>query len=153
MLIKRATPENPDKATEEQLLIAQVVDKDNPVGKDLLLLGECESGALLSIYPIYGKQNRLSITYGTVGSTIGATTHYYNLPLDLATSGVEDVVSDGANDIIVNGSLVSAPGHIEVYNVQGVLVATGTDSVDLGGMARGIYIARTANASAKVAVR
>ncbi len=153
MLIKRATPENPDKATEEQLLIAQVVDKDNPVGKDLLLLGECESGALLSIYPIYGKQNRLSITYGTEGSTIGATTHYYNLPLDLATSGVEDVVSDGANDIIVNGSLVSAPGHIEVYNVQGVLVATGTDSVDLGGMARGIYIARTANASAKVAVR
>ena len=36
---------------------------------------------------------------------------------------------------------------------QLIIHISGTDSVDLGGMARGIYIARTANASAKVAVR
>ena len=152
LLIKRYLPSGSDTTTEEQLLIAQVVDKDNPTGKDIMLLGDNEAGSLLYISPIYGQQNRLSVTYAPSGSSVG-TTHYYNLPLDATVSGIEDVATSAESNITVNGNIVLADGIIELYNMQGVCVAKAADALDLTGLATGVYVARTASASAKVVVK
>lgn len=152
LLIKRDRPDNPEKPTEEQLLIAQVADADNPFGKDILLLGDTADGSLLSIIPIYGEHNRLSVTYGKTGSTRG-TTYYYNLPLDGKPSGIDDITSASRSDITVDGTLVKASGLIEAYNLQGILVASGHDILDLASAGSGLYIIRNAGASVKVAVR
>ncbi len=146
MLIKRA---HTDGTTEEQLLVAQAADKQNPAGKDLLLLGNSEAGVLKSIVPQLGSQNRLAVTY--VGSE-KLTTYYYNLPLDVV-SGIESVAGANDGDITVSGSIVSAAGAIEIYNSCGIRVATGHDSIDLSGLASGIYIARTATSAVKIAVK
>lgn len=151
LLIKRDMPAGSAKDIVEELLVAQAADAENPAGKDLLLLGDCEAGSLLSIIPVYGERNRLAVTYGTQGSTRG-TTHYYDLPLDVDYSGIENVAGP-ADDIHVVGTTVSAPGRIEVYNMQGVQVTGGNDSIDLAPLAKGVYVVRASAASVKVVVK
>ncbi|MBO4942745.1 MAG: T9SS type A sorting domain-containing protein [Muribaculaceae bacterium] len=151
LLIKRDMPAGSAKDIVEELLVAQAADAENPAGKDLLLLGDCEAGSLLSIIPVYGERNRLAVTYGTQGSTRG-TTHYYDLPLDVDYSGIENVAGP-ADDIHVVGTTVSAPGRIEVYNMQGVQVTSGNDSIDLAPLAKGVYVVRASAASVKVVVK
>ncbi|MDE6333565.1 MAG: hypothetical protein K2L77_02850, partial [Muribaculaceae bacterium] len=148
MLIKRALPQGSAKTTEEQLLIAQVADKANPTGKELLLLGDCEAGVLSSITPMYGSQNRLSVTYA---GAKGGTTYYYNLPLD-GSLGIGSAVADSTGTISVEGYTVSAPGIINVYTLQGVQVASGNGSLDLGNLSKGIYLVRAADSCVKVAL-
>ncbi|MBR4070838.1 MAG: hypothetical protein IKK16_06545, partial [Bacteroidaceae bacterium] len=46
--------------------------------------------------------------------------------------------------------VVSAEGAIEVYNVNGAVVARGNDNVDLRGLGRGVYIIRNGNQVRKV---
>lgn len=148
MLIKRAHAGESD-VTEEQLLVAQVADKQNPAGKDLLLLGNSDAGVLKYIVPMLGEQNRLAVTYAGSGKS---TTYYYNLPLD-GVSGIEDIVSGGDNEIKVSGNTVIADGAIEIFNTCGVRVAAGVGSLDLDALAPGIYVARTASAAVKIAVK
>ncbi len=148
MLIKRAHAGDND-TTEEQLLVAQVAGKQNPAGKDLLLLGNCEAGVLKYIAPMFGEQNRLAVTFAGGGKS---TTYYYNLPLD-GLSGIEDIVNGSDGEIMVSGTMVSAAGSIELFNAAGVRVATGNGALDLQGLTPGIYIARTASAAVKIAVK
>lgn len=152
LLLKRDLPEGSKKTTTEELLIAQTADASNPMGKDLLRLGDCEAGSLMSIVPIYGEHNRLAVTYGESGSTRG-TTHYYDLPLDVDHSGIENVAGGNGSDIRVVGATVTAQGLLEAYNMQGVRVATAYDSIDLSTFAHGIYLVRASSASVKVAVK
>lgn len=154
MLIKRALPQSTsDKTTEEQLLIAQAADKENPAGKDLLILGDCEAGALAVISPLYGAQNRLAVTYKPTAASTRGTTHYYNLPLD-ASMGIGDAVADAGTSgaISIDGYTVSAPGLIDIYSLQGVRVASGTGSIDLSNLSKGIYMVRAADSCIKVAL-
>ncbi len=151
MLIKRALPEGSDKASEEQLLIAQAADKDNPAGKDLLLLGDCEAGSLAIIMPMYGEQNRLAVIYTAGAGSSRGTTHYYNLPLD-GIMGIGDAVAGDSCDISIAGNTVTAPGVIEVYSMQGVRVASDRESLDLTGLTAGLYMVRAAGACVKVAL-
>ena len=54
------------------------------------------------------------------------------------------------NTIRYNGREVSADGTIMVYNLQGVLVKSGEQSIDLSNLARGIYIVRCGNEVMKI---
>lgn len=96
-----------------------------------------------------GEQNRLAVTYAGSGKS---TTYYYNLPLD-GVSGIEDIVSGGDSEIKVSGNTVIADGAIEIFNTCGVRVAAGVGSLDLDALAPGIYVARTASAAVKIAVK
>ena len=55
-----------------------------------------------------------------------------------------------ANGIGYAYGVVSAEGAIEVYNVNGAVVARGNNNVDLRGLGRGVYIIRTGNQVRKV---
>jgi len=68
---------------------------------------------------------------------------------------VENVV-DAASKLRVSSAMVTYPGAITVYNVNGVAVARGTGNVDVHHLSRGIYIVQGRNGShvetAKVAI-
>ena len=68
----------------------------------------------------------------------------------------EVVIGSGVNRVeMANGigyayGVVSAEGAIEVYNVNGAVVARGNDTIDLRGLGRGVYIIRNGNQVRKV---
>jgi len=151
MLIKRGLGEG--TATNEQLLISQAVSENNPNGKQLLLLGPDEQLGNLKYIRPYTDPNRLAITYIKEGSDLNAmTTHYYNLPLNKA-SGIADAIGYEA-PFTFDGTTVSLAGElIEVYNLQGIRVASATDAVSLDGMTPGVYLVRAAGHTGKVVVK
>ena len=53
---------------------------------------------------------------------------------------VVESITDGAPAIQVHGKMVTYPGAITVYNVNGQVVATGKETVGLQSLSRGIYI-------------
>ena len=65
-------------------------------------------------------------------------------------------IGTGVNRVELAGGIgyaygvVSAEGAIEVYNVNGAVVARGNDNVDLRGLGRGVYIIRNGNQVRKV---
>lgn len=66
---------------------------------------------------------------------------------------MEDV-TDADSDISFDGTTVSAQGEeITVYNLQGVKVAEGLDSVSMQGFTAGVYIAKTPAKSLKIVVK
>ena len=54
------------------------------------------------------------------------------------------------NGITYAYGVVSAEGAIEVYNINGVVVARGNDNIDLRGLNGGVYIVRNGNQVRKV---
>ncbi|MBQ9575576.1 MAG: hypothetical protein IJV11_01725 [Muribaculaceae bacterium] len=59
---------------------------------------------------------------------------------------VENVV-DAVSKLCVSSAMVTYPGAITVYNVNGVAVARGTGNVDVHHLSRGIYIVQGRNGS------
>ena len=65
-------------------------------------------------------------------------------------------IGSGLNRVELAGGIgyaygvVSAEGAIEVYNVNGAVVARGNDTIDLRGLGRGVYIIRNGNQVRKV---
>ena len=65
-------------------------------------------------------------------------------------------IGTGVNRVEMAGGIgyaygvVSAEGAIEVYNVNGAVVARGNDTIDLRGLGRGVYIIRNGNQVRKV---
>ena len=65
-------------------------------------------------------------------------------------------IGSGVNRVELAGGIgyaygvVSAEGAIEVYNVNGAVVARGNDTIDLRGLGRGVYIIRNGNQVRKV---
>lgn len=110
LLIKRATGAN---KLQEELMIAQPCDIDQPAGKTILQLGpDSELGALSTIMTFNGDHgNRLMVSY--VGDDGKFSQHFYNLPLDApATGAVTDIVGEADSN---------APA--EFFNLQGIRVA------------------------------
>ena len=69
------------------------------------------------------------------------------------SAGVDDLGTD-SYALSFDGRTVSAQGQdISVYNLQGILVAKGTGSVDLSTAAPGLYVARTATETLKLTVK
>lgn len=155
LLIKRAVD---GSKTAEQLLIAQACSDENPEGKDLMMLQECEYGILNTITPFSSPEgNTLQVVYSNQDNYSAPSTYticYYDLPLDVdrSESGIENVVAGNADGAFtISGSVVSAPGaEIEVFNLQGAVVARGFDSLSLRALDKGVYIVRANGASAKI---
>ena len=66
---------------------------------------------------------------------------------DSIATGIENVV---ANGVVYTNNTVVADGAIEVYNINGVIVARGNNSVDLHNLNNGIYIVRNGEQVRKV---
>ena len=98
-----------------------------------------------------GEYYHLSLAYG-VNQSLAALSN----PLRFRIAdqlGVEDV-TDADSDISFDGTTVSAQGEeITVYNLQGVKVAEGLDSVSMQGFTAGVYIAKTPAKSLKIVVK
>ena len=70
------------------------------------------------------------------------------MPVSLLPAAVEYVEYD--NNIIYANGVVTAEGAIEVYNVNGMVVARGNESLDLRNLNAGVYIVRNGNNVRKV---
>ena len=73
--------------------------------------------------------------------------NYYGITRSRAT---EIATIEAQQTITYNGSVVTADGIIEVYNMQGHLVRATRNSVDVTPLERGIYIVRCGNAVRKI---
>lgn len=142
---------------QEELIVGQARDADNPSGRNFLHLTPNENGVLSSINPVYGYgAPRLIVSYADKTDTGRSfyTMLSYALPLDNNVQGIADAVAKPAGQpFTVAGKTVSLAGeYIEVYNLQGVLVASGNDCVSLEGMPGGVYIARAGEKAAKIRI-
>ena len=133
ILVKRNTV---GTASQEELIIAQVVTEENPHGATLLTVTPDERGTLTQILPIFeGETPMLAICYYDQPNSL-LSQDFYRLPLDVEhpVSGVELPVAE-------TPSGVSAE---EVYNLQGLKVDA--DS----GLPAGIYIVKSGDTVKKV---
>ncbi|MDE7407648.1 MAG: hypothetical protein K2M76_04445, partial [Muribaculaceae bacterium] len=151
ILIKRGQE---DGSNTEELLIAQPRDEENPEGNDVLLLSADERGALQNIAP-YSEIGvpQLVITYYTRenGSDIYSV-DVYDLPLDNPNynNGVNTPEAITNANITFNGAEISAPGeHIDLYNLQGILVKAGNERLGTASLPAGAYIAKTSQGALK----
>lgn len=91
-----------------------------------------------------------NITLSMLGSS--ATVNVYGL------SGIGNVGTDNAPAISYDGQTVSCPAsRLTIYNMAGVLVASGADSLPVAGLAKGVYvvtaISDTDRSAVKIAVK
>lgn len=148
MLVKRGLA---GQKSNEELMICQVRDMDNPQGKEILKLEpNDEKGVLNGILPYAQEKNPvLSVNWLKPDENYEYfyTQDVYFLPF--GSSAVEEIATDVASAIYFDGTSVYAPGHdIKIYSLQGMIVAEGHDSVGTSILASGIYIA-TANGQAR----
>lgn len=98
------------------------------------------------------------LTYTPVAANM---IQYYNITATALSEKVSagewvSVVGTGidrvetANGITYAYGVVSAEGAIEVYNINGAVVARGNDTIDLRGLNGGVYIVRNGNQVRKV---
>ena len=65
-------------------------------------------------------------------------------------TGVEDVVMP--NGVTFDGTTIMAQGMLEVYNIQGILMARANGSINTVGWQSGIYIIKSATSSIKLLI-
>lgn len=60
----------------------------------------------------------------------------------IATDGIEEVTTKNAITINYNGSILDIDGAVsfEIYNLNGVKIATGKDSINASNLTKGIYV-------------
>ncbi len=137
LLIKRGQG---DDTKIEELLIATAQCEDYPDGRDLLLLGpDAERGPLASAY-VYESAGfpTLSVAYGSATSKMYSV-DFYRLPFDWAA---------GVNDIIADADLADAPA--EVFNLQGIRIASIENLAGLDNLDAGLYIVRQGDVTKKI---
>lgn len=66
------------------------------------------------------------------------------------TTDVEHIVLP--NGITIDGTNIIADGMIEVYNIQGTLMATGNSTINTVGLQSGVYIIKSATSTAKLLI-
>ena len=156
LLLKRDTG---DGLIEEQLLIGQVTDEANPAGQDIrLFTPDSEKGALGSIV-VYAltEEPHLNVGYKKTEAELTKSREYYalevyNMPFGSDDTGAVDeiIVGDG---ISFDGKVVTAAGEISVYDVYGVEVASGVNSVAVDGLQAGVYVISAAEKTCKIFVK
>lgn len=149
LLIKRST--NTGKISEE-LLVGQARSKQYPEGRDLLLVTPDAHKGVLSTVMSYHHADKPSIVVVFYNSAKRAyTADFYHIPFDKNENGIftpgAGIAQDGV--IAFDGTTLYAEGAIEVYNLQGIRLAAAGDKLDVTALPAGIYVARTATASAK----
>lgn len=87
-----------------------------------------------------------NITLSVLGSS--ATVNVYGL------SGIENVGADNETAISYDGNTVScADSHLTIYNMAGVLVASGNNSLATDSLAKGVYVVTAVSANGKSALK
>jgi hypothetical protein len=66
------------------------------------------------------------------------------------TTDVEHIVLP--NGITIDGTNIITDGMIEVYNIQGTLMATGNGTINTVGLQSGVYIIKSATSTAKLLI-
>ncbi len=142
-----------DTTSEEHLVIAKVLCPDYPEGKELLRLRPCEKGALSGITPYYESTTPMILVIWNDSDSGLYTSDIYYLPL--GSSAVAEIESeDNLSGISFDGSVLKAQGQIiQVYNLQGVNVASGFNSVDTSALPSGIYVAAANGKACKFSVK
>lgn len=156
ILLKRDTA----AGIEEQLLIAQVQSDDYPTGRDIVLFTpDSDKGVLSSIVPYaLAEEPHLNIGYKKTETTGSKSKEkfsleVYNMPFGSEdTGGAEDIIADG-NGINFDGTAISASGEISLYNVYGVKVASGVNSISTAGLQPGVYVVAAAGETCKIFIR
>lgn len=156
LLIKRGIQQG-STASHEELLIAQPQAEDNDwKGNALLHLAPCEKGVLrgITINPVQDGSDKLMVTWLQEGADINNyTADFYDLPFD-KSAGIDGILSGHAPTIAFDGYALTCPGKaITVFNLQGIVVAKGNDSIDTTHLPAGIYMAASADASLKFIVK
>ena len=64
---------------------------------------------------------------------------------ELDVVSVVENVADSKTPIVMKGNTVSFPGMIEVYSVNGQMIARGSNSLSLDNLTKGVYIVRASN--------
>ena len=70
----------------------------------------------------------------------------------------EDELSTGVEDVVMpegmkfDGTTIMAQGMLEVYNIQGILMARANGSINTAGWQSGIYIIKSATSSIKLLI-
>jgi hypothetical protein len=57
-----------------------------------------------------------------------------------------------SNNVIINGNYIYANGLVEVYNMQGMLVAKNNDVINTNSLQSGVYVIKTTNSTIKLLV-
>lgn len=68
-------------------------------------------------------------------------------------TGIDGVGSDKVSAISFDGSQLTANGIITVYNVAGLAVAQGADSLPVANLAKGVYVAKCSGSALKFFVK
>lgn len=155
ILLKRDTP----AGIEEQLLVAQAQSEDFPDGKDIILLTpDSEKGILSSIIAYsLAAEPHLNISYRkteiiNTKAKDSLSLEVYKMPFGSdETGGVEDIIV--GNGINFDGSVISAAGEINIYNLCGLKVASALNSLSADGLTSGVYIVTAAGETRKIFVK
>lgn len=141
-LIKYPTPEG---KKEEHVVVAKALCPDYPEGKELIRFSPCEKGDLSGITPYFTTQSPLLLIIWQKDGIY--TSDMYFLPF--GTSAVAEIESeDNLSGISFDGKNLYAAGQIiQVYNLQGINMASGFNTVDTTSLPAGLYVA-TANGKA-----
>lgn len=149
MLIKRG---NEGGGTSEELLVGQARSEEYPDGRDLLYLTPGEKGYINTVLP-YSMAGlpMLAVIYNT--GTSGFTIDYYTLPFDGNQSGIVPTISGTQENatITFDGTTAIAEGFtIELYSIQGILIASAPDKLDISIFPAGTYIIKAGNNAKKI---
>lgn len=155
LLLKREV----DGVIEEQLLIGQALGKENPEGQDIrLFTPDSEKGALSSII-VYALTDTPHLNIGYVNTEYNATTttssyalEVYNMPFNKRYDSSVNQISIG-NAVKFDGSSVTADGIISIYDICGLKVATGINSVSVESLQTGVYVVSAAGETCTIFVK
>lgn len=134
MLVKRAyANSNP----VEELLIAQARNVDAPEGRTFLSDGPDERGIIGGVRVYKNGDKSLLLVPKLTGDS-----QYWDIyALPFESSGVEELtVGDTSTSILYTGDSIVAKGRIQLFNLQGMKVADGEDSLSTAGLEAGIYV-------------
>lgn len=135
----------PDDKKEEHVVVAKALCPDYPEGKELIRFSPCEKGVLSGITPYFTTQSpMLLIIWNNDGNY---TSDIYFLPF--GSSAVAEIESEeNISGISFDGTTLHAAGQIiQVFNLQGINMASGFNTVDTTSLPSGLYVA-TANGKA-----
>lgn len=134
MLVKRAY-ENSNPV--EELLIAQARNVDAPEGRTFLSDGPDERGIIGGVRVYKNGDKSLLLV-----PKISGDAQYWDIyALPFETSDVKELtVGDSSNTILYTGDSIIADGQILLFNLQGMKVADGEDSLSTVGFDAGVYI-------------
>lgn len=138
LLVKRGVS---DTGNEEQLVIAEPISAENPTGKILFEAGPDEHGVLQFLYLNPSETApMLTVSRYTSETRIYYWDFYY---LPFGSSAINEIEAGSQMDgISFDGCTLTSEGNvINVYDLNGAMIASGFGSVEVSSLGTGVYVA------------